>query len=175
MDRKKLLAGLWGNFHEIGHNHQSAPWTFNGTVEVTCNLFTLYVYEKVCGITPDRNQRTNPLQLQARTTKYFADGAKFDRWKKQPFTALMMYVQLQQAFGWDSFKKVFKEYRALKKNELPRTDDEERDQWMVRFSKTVGKNLGPFFQAWNVPTSEAARDSIKELPAWMPDGFPPGK
>ncbi|MDP6353936.1 MAG: M60 family metallopeptidase [Planctomycetota bacterium] len=175
MDRKKLLAGLWGNFHEIGHNHQSAPWTFNGTVEVTCNLFTLYVYEKVCGITPDKNQRTNPLQLQARITKYFADGAKFDRWKKQPFTALMMYVQLQQAFGWDSFKKVFKEYRTLKKNELPRTDDEERDQWMVRFSKTVGKNLGPFFQAWNVPTSEAARESIKELPAWMPEGFPPGK
>jgi len=175
MDRVKLLAGLWGNFHEIGHNHQSPLWTFDGTTEVTCNLFTLYVYEKICGITPDKNERTNPLQVQAQTTKYFADGAKFDRWKQQPFTALMMYVQLQQAFGWETFKKIFQEYRTLKEDERPRTDDEERDQWMVRFSRTTGKNLGPFFQAWNVPTSKAARESIKELPAWMPEGFPPGE
>ncbi|MDA0842083.1 MAG: M60 family metallopeptidase, partial [Planctomycetota bacterium] len=87
----------------------------------------------------------------------------------------MMYVQLQQAFGWETFKKIFQEYRTLKEDERPRTDDEERDQWMVRFSKTTGKNLGPFFQAWNVPTSKAARESIKELPAWMPEGFPPGE
>ncbi|MEX0742171.1 MAG: M60 family metallopeptidase, partial [Phycisphaeraceae bacterium] len=41
--------GNWGFYHEIGHNHQSPEWTFDGTVEVTVNLFTLYVYEKVNG------------------------------------------------------------------------------------------------------------------------------
>ena len=88
-----------------------------------------------------------------------------------PFVALTMYMQLAEGFGWDMYKKVFAEYNGLKKEERPKSDDEKRDQWMVRFSKACGKNLGPFFQAWGVPTSSAARDSIKDLPAWMPEGF----
>jgi len=44
---------------------------------------------------------------------------------------------------------------------------------MVRFSRTVGRNLGPFFQTWGVPTSEEARKAIAGLPQWMPEGFPP--
>ncbi len=65
--------------------------------------------------------------------------------------------------------------RAAPKDELPKNDDEKRDQWMVRLSKTAGKNLGPFFQAWGVPVSQAAPDEIKKLPAWMPPHFPPKK
>jgi hypothetical protein len=68
---------------------------------------------------------------------------------------------------------VFAEYRRLSPGERPRTDDERRDQWLVRLSRTVGRNLGPFFEAWGVPTSEKARASIRNLPAWMPDDFPP--
>ena len=42
----------------------------------------------------------------------------------------------------------------------------------MRFSKTVGRNLGPFFEAWGVPTGEAARKSIADLPGWMPEDMP---
>ena len=84
-----------------------------------------------------------------------------------------MYEQLQQAFGWDAYRRVFAEYLALPEAERPKSDDEKRDQWMVRFSREVGRNLGPFFETWGVPTSEAARNSIAELPTWMPPDFPP--
>jgi hypothetical protein len=84
-----------------------------------------------------------------------------------------MYMQLQEAFGWEPFTKVFKEYRTLTEEQRPHNDVEKRNQWMVRFSRAVGKNLGPFFQAWAVPTSAEARASIADLPIWMPDGFPP--
>lgn len=47
----------WGPYHEIGHNHQSGDWTFDGTVEVTVNLFTLYILETVCGVAPSRTMR----------------------------------------------------------------------------------------------------------------------
>jgi hypothetical protein len=40
---------------------------------------------------------------------------------------------------------------------------------MVRFSRQVRRNLGPFFLAWGIPVSSAARASIADLPAWMPD------
>ena len=55
--RDSLMNGNWGIFHELGHNHQSGDWTFDGTVEVTCNLFTLHVYDKLCGVPPNVHPR----------------------------------------------------------------------------------------------------------------------
>ena len=84
---------------------------------------------------------------------------------------MILYAQLQEAFGWDAFRRVFREYRDLPDAARPRSDDARRDEWLVRFSKAVGRNLGPFFDAWGVPTSAAARKEIAELPGWMPAGF----
>ncbi len=168
----ELSKGNWGLYHEMGHNHQQGDWTFDGTGEVTCNLFTLYVHDTVC----DHRQTDSKKWLaehSAQIAKHIDRGAPFDKWKSEPFLALAMYIQLEQAFGWDTFKKVFAQYRALPPNERPHDDDQKRDQWMVRFSKVCGKNLGPFFQAWGVPTSKTARDQIADLPDWMPDPWPP--
>lgn len=168
---EKLSRGSWGLLHELGHNHQEGDWTFAGTGEVTCNLFALHAIDTIC--TPKQGERghggvDNPPSL----AKYLDDGAKFDEWKREPFLALHMYVQLQNAFGWETFQNVFAEYQTLKGNERPKNDDEKRDQWMVRFSRACGHNLGPFFEKWGVPTSEAARASIADLPNWMPDDWP---
>jgi hypothetical protein len=96
-------------------------------------------------------------------------GAPEDgRCRGDPFLALAMYAQLQEAFGWGAFRSVFSEYRCLPAGERPKTDDEKRDQWLVRFSRAVGRNLGPFFEIWGVPTSPEARASIAHLPVWMP-------
>ena len=54
----------------------------------------------------------------------------------------------------------------------PKTDDEKRDQWCVRISRATGKDLGPYFEAWGVPVSDAARRQVAELPEWMPDDWP---
>ncbi|MBC8105914.1 MAG: hypothetical protein H7Z14_04940 [Anaerolineae bacterium] len=161
--------GEWGMFHEIGHNHQNPDWTFDGTGEVTVNLFTMYVLDTVCTNGGKMHKAMSPESRAKAEAKYKADGTKFEQWKSEPFTALIMYKQLQEAFGWDAYKKVFAEYRELPEDQRPRTDDERRDQWMVRFSRTVGRNLGPFFEYWGIPTSEAARRSIENLPVWMPD------
>ena len=165
--------GVWGLFHEIGHNHQNRQWTFRGTTEVTVNLFSLYLMEKVCGLISEGHPSITKQARAKNTKKYLAEGADFEKWKQSPFLALCMYMQMKEAFGWDAFKKVFAEYRDLSEDQRPKSDDEKRDQWMVRFSRTVGRNLGPFFEAWGIPTSEKARASIADLPLWMPEGFPP--
>ncbi len=169
---EKMTKGQWGLVHELGHNHQQGDWTFEGTGEVTNNLFSLYLLETVCGVKggDGHDDLRNPGR---RIAAYLGRGARFADWKDDPFLALQTYVQLKDAFGWDAFKKVFAEYRDLPREKRPKNDDEKRDQWMVRFSRTAGKNLGPFFVAWGIPTSAAARDSIKDLPGWMPEGFPP--
>ena len=162
----------WGFFHEMGHNHQQSDWTFDGTGEVTNNVFALYILDTVCGVTAHTHPAIEPAVRQARLQKYLDGGAKFEQWKSDPFLALTMYIELQQGFGWETYKKVFAEYRRLPDAERPKTDQEKRDQWMVRFSRASGHNLGPFFQAWGVPTTPAARASITGLPAWMPADFP---
>ena len=169
----QMKAGSWGHFHELGHNHQVGDWTFDGTTEVTCNLFSLYVSETVCGLPAGSgHDAMKPDAVAARLQKHLDSRASFERWKGDPFLALTMYNQLRAAFGWEVYQKVFAEYRALPKEQRPKNDDEKRDQWLVRFSRAAGKNLGPFFVAWGVPTGDTARASIAELPAWMPADWP---
>lgn len=166
-----LKSGQWGLFHELGHNHQSPLWTFGGTTEVTCNLFSLYIMETVCAkpVSAGHDALKDRAALLGR---YFAQPASLERWSKDPFTALCMYQQMREAFGWEAYKRVFAEYRGLPEGEHPRTDQDKRDQWMVRMSRVTGKNLGPFFEAWGVPTTESARASVAELPKWMPEEMP---
>jgi hypothetical protein len=167
----RLREGSWGLLHELGHNHQVSDWTFDGTGEVTVNLFSVYAVDTICS--PKPGTRGHPaLGDRARLEAHLKAGAPFDKWKSDPFLALDMYLFLQAEFGWDAFKKVFAEYRDLPDEQRPKTDADRRDQWMVRFSKTVGRDLGPYFQAWGVPTTGKARDSIKDLPKWMPKDWP---
>lgn len=175
VDVEKMRAGSWGHFHELGHNHQSGDWTFDGTGEVTCNIFSLYCMEKLCGKPPGIGHDAMEPDKVARRMEQHIRGdsaAKFARWKGDPFLALTMYAQLRAAFGWEPYQKVFAEYRDLPTAERPKTDQAKRDQWMVRMSKAVGKNLGPFFDAWGVPVTDSARAEVASLPAWMPDGMP---
>lgn len=168
----ELRRGNWGLYHELGHNHQHDAWTFDGTGEVTCNLFTLYVHDTVCADDAQTNSKQWLAKHRQGMVLHLEAGAPFDKWKSDPFLALIMYIQLQQDFGWETYKRVFTEYRALSPAELPKSDDEKRDQWMIRFSRACGRNLGPFFQTWGIPTSQAARDQIKNLPEWMPAEWP---
>ena len=162
----------WGFIHEVGHLHQSDDWTFDGTVEVTVNLFTLYVYEFLCGIPVAENSNGSAAFRAEQMARYDFDNPDFEQWKREPFLALVMYEQLQQAFGWEAYRQVFATYRALQDDERPKSDAEKRDQWLMRFSRQVGRNLGPFFEAWGVPTSRSARASIADLPAWLPPELP---
>lgn len=166
-----MRKGDWGIGHELGHNHQVGDWTFEGTGEVTCNLFTMYVIDRLGGTKP-ANGRVGLPVVAEKFAKYTAVGKPdFAKWQGDPFLALAMYVQLQHAFGWDAYKKVFAEYRALPAGEKPKAN-ERIDQWMVRFSRTVNRNLGPFFQAWGLPVTDAAIASIAKLPAWTKEEWP---
>lgn len=165
----KVGKNAWGLFHELGHNHQVSDWTFEGTGEVTVNLFTLHALETVCGLPPGAGHEglAKPEPMLA----HIAAGAPFEAWKRDPFLALRMYFQMRQAFGWETYKKVFAEYRALPREQRPKGDAQERDQWMVRFSLTAGCDLGPFFEKWGVPVSAEARKKTAHLPVWMPEGL----
>jgi len=172
-------APTWGFYHEMGHNFQQSAWTFDGAGEVTNNLFSLYGCEKLNGATTatysPAQRSMEPADQRQRLIKYLAGGAKWSNWENDPFLALTMYAELREAFGWTPFTKVFAEYQTLKPNQEPKTDEEKHDEWMIRFSRVVGKNLAPFFTAWGMPTSAAARAANAQLPTWMPPDWPTPK
>ncbi len=172
-EKRLRQEGSWGHLHEIGHNHQAPDWTFAGTGEVTNNVLVVYCFDKVLGLPYDSGHPAirDRLERKVRIRRHMTSRAPFAVWKDDPFLALMMYIQLYEGFGWEPFERVFAEYRRLPPDQRPRTDDEKRDQWLIRFSKAVGRDLGPFFQTWGVPTSESARASISGLPRWAPSAF----
>lgn len=163
---------MWGLPHELGHQVQNPLWSFEGAVEPTANLFALYVIEKLCHIPVASNQQGSQEFRAAQMAKYNFAKPDFERWKQDQWIGTATYVQMQQAFGWEAFQSAFAQYLKLPETQQPKSDDEKRDQWMVRFSRQVHRNLGPFFQAWGIPTSETARASIADLPAWMPAELP---
>lgn len=160
---------LWGHYHEMGHAHQDRMWTFGGTGEVTVNIFTVYALNQINGYSlDDERMRSNPATAWRTFTEHRAAGAPFDVWKRKPFLALQTYAMLWHEFGWDAYHRAFRAYDELPAGERPRDDAAKRDRWMITMSLAVGRNLGPYFDAWGVPVSAAAKAEIAELPAWMP-------
>lgn len=172
-DLTAMRRGSWGHFHELGHNHQSGDWTPEATGEVTVNIFTLYSFEKVCGIPIDKaREGFTKEEIRQAVRKHLSMGGTFEHWKSDAFLSLIIYVQLQQEFGWEMFRKVFAGYKDLPRSERPASDNEKYEQFMIRFSRATGKNLGPFCKAWGWPITSNALEEVSSLPAWMPADWP---
>ncbi len=158
--------GNWGFFHEYGHNHQHDLWALPGTTETTCNLWSVYLFEEYIGKPREEgHDAVRPLDRKQRMNAYFQSGRNFEReWSM--WVALESYLQVQEAFGWEPYKKVFAEYNSLPESEWPKTQQEKNDQWVIRLSKACGRNLAPFWEKWNLPLSDDVAAQLRELPAW---------
>ncbi len=164
-DLKK--RGSWGHFHELGHNLQRGWWTFAGTGEVTCNLFSLHAGEVLCGIEPWENGWLKRQRASAK--KYLEEGADFAKWKSSPGIALVSYAQLQKEFGWDSMTRVFKEYETMPASQRPTDNQAKMDEWVRRLSLSTNHDLRPFYKMWGMPLSESLLNdtTLSRLPVWM--------
>jgi hypothetical protein len=131
---------VWGFFHEMGHNHQRADWTFDGTTEVTVNFFTLYNMLKICGRTTRQTKMGNPALLR-NVERWNAAGRPADAWFADPFLALDLFARLADKYGWEAFEKLFAEYASLPPEERPKADIEKRKgvklphQFYVRYDR----------------------------------------
>lgn len=178
IDPKKLIKGSggganWGFFHEIGHNMQNLDWVFNGTTEVTVNLFSLYVFDKVIGSREGAHSGISAGNTQKMIQEYFKEGAELDRWKKSPFLGLILFRQIQNEFGWVIFKETFKRYHSLTEDQRPKNDQEKRAVLVGFLSESVQRDLSLFFETWGIPISGDIKKKLEKYEAWMPDNFPP--
>jgi hypothetical protein len=140
--------------------HRILSLAFEGTGEVTVNIFTLHAMDKVC----DHPAWMHTwLQGQVDSTKqYIKDGSNFEEWKEMPGVALFIYAQLIREYGWESYKDIFREYEKTQ----PSLDSNQDkiDYWIAIFSRHVGHNLVPLFKFWGFPISSSTVDELQELP-----------
>jgi len=168
----KIKFPGWGFYHELGHNHQRPDFTFEGTGEVTNNVLALYVYHQVLGKDPYIGHSAITRDAQKEHIQEIKKARdKFSVWKTEPFVALTTYAQLIDGFGWEAWRKYLHSFADASFGATPKDDDDRRDQFLVRYSKIVNKNLGPFFEAWGIPVSSGAKAQVSKLEAWMPKGL----
>ncbi|MCW5756057.1 MAG: M60 family metallopeptidase [Phycisphaeraceae bacterium] len=165
---------LWGHYHEMGHAHQNPLWTFEGTGEVTVNIFTVYALHTINGYPLDSEvMRSEPSLALSAMQAHAARGAPFHRWKADPFLALQTYALLWHAFGFEAFHRAFRAYDDMPEARHPRDDAAKRDVFVITMSRAVGHNLEPYFRAWGVPLSDRPARELADLPGWMPPGYEP--
>ena len=89
----------------------------------------------------------------------------------------IMFRQLQEGFGWETFKSFFRQYQAMSTKDSTgsyvSTNQEKRDLWVTTFSKITGRNIAPFFEKWGIPISNTPKHEVGNLAVWMPYNFPP--
>jgi len=74
-----------------------------------------------------------------------------------PFLALTTYIQLVQAFGWESWRAYLHSFAESEFGRIPDNDDQARDQFLVRYSKITKKTLAPFLTSGAFPSAPAPR------------------
>uniref|UniRef100_A0A3B4FBB8 TRPM8 channel-associated factor homolog n=1 Tax=Pundamilia nyererei TaxID=303518 RepID=A0A3B4FBB8_9CICH len=148
---------MWGPIHELGHNQQRACWEFPpNTTECTCNLWSVYVNEEVLGT----HGAMTSANRQSRINDYVAGDRTPESWSM--WVALETYMQLQERFGWDAFKKVFAAYHHIK--DFPGDNKGKMNLYAETFSQTVGMDLTGFFKAWGWPIETATEGKLSQLP-----------
>lgn len=162
--------GSWGDFHELGHNHQRGWWTFSGDGEVTCNVFANEALEAMATDPTDGwGYSAHPDRVMSEAVGNVAGGSSYasrDRWS--------FWFQLADGFGWDAYRSVFAGYErdaaaANAASLLPQDEQQKRDQWFVRWSQQVGYDMKRFMvDTWGLQVSPSALAATASLPAWMP-------
>jgi len=156
----------WGHVHELGHLHQHRSWTYQGTNEITVNIFSTYALEVVDG---QRQSEKSRQQVIEKARKYLSRPEEERNWMKVNGAVgerLGFYTLLAHEFGWEPYKQVFREYRELPLNKHPRSQTDRASQFMIRMSRATNHNLGPYFTQWGVQVNQAALEEVKSLPAW---------
>ncbi len=157
--------GDWGMFHELGHNHQWMPSTLPGTTETSCNFASVYLMEDLVGV--EGHGAVDPEQRRNRMESYFSDGSNISNWSV--WTALDTYLIIKEEWGWNPITEALSVYYNLSPAEVPSTEEEEFNAWVLHLSNSTGYNLAPYHAAWGFPLNENTYSTLEHLPIWVED------
>lgn len=162
----------WGPYHEIGHNVDHKYWIYNSIVlETIPNIFSFLSMQRMAGFNWDTLPLLHKHIGSDEMTAWLA-APSFDNINYDTFIRYIVYTQTIRDFGWGCQKEVMNSYweDPATGNEVPTTDHEEIQQWVLRYSLTVGYNLCPLFGTfWKWPLDDDTCDELDNLVPYLPD------
>ncbi|MEK5237254.1 M60 family metallopeptidase [Paenibacillus sp. FSL L8-0470] len=154
-DALNLTRMGWGQYHEAGHLRQQGPWTWDEMSEVTVNLYSLAAKKVLKPTEPARSQGEylTAFSFVEQPTKNFKDSN----------SKLEMLWQLNLAFGDNFYPDLHRLYREMAEAELPTTDVQKKQAFILSTSKVAHYDLTPFFDKWGLSATDETRNKIKSL------------
>lgn len=146
----------WGPWHEVGHLHQQAPWFWSGVTEVTVNIYSLSV-QRMLG-----NKSILEEDGHYKTAFSYLDNPEAQKLMDE-FDKLVMFWQLDLAYGEHFYPKLHQMYRLLPESEMPTLDEEKKQMFIYMASKVAEQNLVPFFEKWGLTPNDDTREKIEKL------------
>ncbi|WP_019423387.1 M60 family metallopeptidase [Paenibacillus sp. OSY-SE] len=154
-DALDLTRMGWGQYHEAGHLRQQEPWTWGEMTEVTVNLYSIAAKKVLKPTEPARSQGEYlaAFTFVDQPTKNFTDSN----------SKLEMLWQLNLAFGDNFYPDLHRLYREMAKTDLPTTDDQKKQAFILSTSKVAHYDLTPFFDKWGLSATNETRNKINSL------------
>ncbi|MCU5542088.1 M60 family metallopeptidase [Bacillus cereus] len=157
LDINKFITDGWGPWHEAGHLRQQSPWKFYNMTEVQNNIYSLSV-EKAFN-QPSNLEKSG---IYPKAFQYLEQVNKNYDEISDVFVKLVMLWQLQLAYGEDFYPTLHQLYRDMPSSELPQTDENKKQLFMISASKVAKQNLIPFFEKWGLRPNN---DTIQKVAA----------
>jgi len=112
------------------------------------------------------------LDQRASFKKFFSKQPTYHDWQNDYGMALATFAQLIKHFGWQPMYKFMKEYEAdiRNQNDLPHSNQEKIDQWVLRYSRILKRNIKPQFQMFGLPVSERCDHELALYQSWIVEG-----
>lgn len=154
---------LWGLWHEIGHSYQTPHYRWAGLTEVTVNLSSMALEERLTG-----ENRLDTSGYRAKRVAYFGlDPAQrnFDT-QTDVWFKLLMFDQLRRSFGEAFYPRLSARYRQLRNDGVnPSNDEEKRQLFALTVGQVADRNMTPFFEQWGIALDSSTRAGLARLPA----------
>ncbi|QOS79680.1 NPCBM/NEW2 domain-containing protein [Paenibacillus sp. JNUCC31] len=154
-DSLDLTRMGWGQYHEAGHLRQQGPWTWDEMGEVTVNLYSLAAKKVLKSTETARSpfEYFTAFTFVDQPTKNFSDSN----------SKLEMLWQLNLAFGDNFYPDLHRLYRETAKADLPTTNDQKKQAFILNTSKVAHYDLTPFFDKWGLSATNETRNKINSL------------
>lgn len=168
----KTLKSAWSIWHETGHLYQQRGWTTDYLVEVTVNIYSLYI-QSLMGLPSrldDAEDSGKGKSYRALAQEYLQTGGR-DFSNDQTFpdsdaavwVRLMMYDRMGAVLGKRFYPELHTYYRNHPLNDDSATDQQKIDAFAYRASLVSGFNLTDFFILWGIHLSNDTLSKIASL------------
>ena len=172
LEKSNYKNPSWGLMHELGHDFIIAMkhrFVFgDGDNESWAEFFALYACQEL-------GLKHKEAFWKEKARAYHESGEQdFERIKNEKWMMIGFLHHIQEEYGWDVYKKLFKRYAKLvRENDYPDINEIKKnvaetekkvDVFVKELSLAAGANFYPYFDRWGFPVNRSINKELEHLP-----------